>query len=174
LVNVVLTKFRILVLCAAVSLFAAGPTALGQSEQIIPFETLVKYVVAGPAQQGTAVVYVVTTMRDWKQVWKLAHLGFTDRPPLPQIDFTSQMVLAVFHGYAGGSCTTSITRIVQTEDGLKVYANQTCPGQTCGPQPANVSKPLEIVQIERVNKKTRKQEPELIIDLQFRECKPAG
>jgi hypothetical protein len=174
-VDVVLTKSRILFLCAIALLFVVRPTASGQqSEEIIPFQTIVKYVFAGPAEQGTAVLYVVTDKREWKKIWKLTHLRFPERPPLPGIDFTSRMVLAVFHEYTGGSCTTSITNIVKTEDGLKVYVKETCPGPTCGAQPANVSKPLEIVETERVDKRTRKHDPELIVDLQFIECKPQG
>lgn len=114
----------------------------------------------------------MTDKREWKKVWKLAHVNFPARPPLPKIDFTSRTVLAVFHGYTGGSCTTSITKIVKTEDGLKVYVRQSCPGPTCGPQPANVLKPLEIVGFEKVDKETRKQDPELIVDVEFIECKP--
>lgn len=171
--EVALTRVRILFLCTIALLFVAQPTASGQqSDETIPFETIVKYVLAGPLDQGTSVVYVVTDRREWKKVWRLAHLLFQARPPRPEIDFTSRMVLAVFHGYTGGQCTTSITKIVKTEDGLKVYVKETCPGPSCGAQPANVSKPVEIVEIEKVNKSTRKKDPELIVDVQFIECKP--
>lgn len=170
---VVLAKTRILFFSVMVLLFVAHPTASGQqSDETIPFETIVKYVLAGPLDEGTSVVYVVTDRREWKKVWKLAHLTFQARPPLPSIDFASRMVLAVFHGYTGGQCTTSITNIVKTEDGLKVYVKETCPGPTCGPQPANVLKPVEIVAIDRVNKSIRKKDPELIVDFQLIECKP--
>ena len=168
-----LTRTRMLFLCALVSLFIAHPTATAQqTEETIPFETIVKYVTAGPTEEGNAVVFIVSDKAEWKRIWKLAHVTFPARPPLPKIDFTSRTVLAVFHGYTGGSCTTSITKIVKTEDGLKVYVRETCPGPTSGPQPANDSKPLEIVGFEKVDKHSRKQDPELIVDLEFIECKP--
>jgi len=81
-------------------------------------------------------------------------------------------LLAVFHGFTGGQCTTSITGVVKTEEGLKIQVKVTCPGPTCGPQPANVLKPVEIVAIDRVSKSIRKKDPELIEELQLIECKP--
>ena len=170
---VVLAKIRILLFGAVTLLFVAHPTPSGQqSDETLPFETIVKYVLGGPLDEGTSIVYVVIDRRRWKKVWKLAHLTFPSRPPLPEIDFDSRMLLAVFHGFTAGGCTTSITSIVKTEDGLKVYVKETCPGPTCGPQPGNVLKPVEIVAIEKVNKSIRKKDPELIVDLQLIECNP--
>ncbi|MEK6408226.1 MAG: hypothetical protein AABN34_14795 [Acidobacteriota bacterium] len=173
-VEVALTGVRILFLCAAAALlFVATPPASGQQpEETIPFETIVKYVTAGPFEQGNLVIYVVTDRREWKRVWKLAHITFPARPPLPEIDFTTRMVLAVFHHYTGGSCTTSIAKIAKTEDGLQIFVRETCPGASCGPQPANVSKPLEIVEIEGLGKSIRKKVPDLIVDHRAVECEP--
>jgi hypothetical protein len=153
--------------------FLALPTtARRQSEEIIPFETIVKYVYGGPVDVETPTGYVARNRKEWKRVWKLAHSTFLVKPPLPEIDFDNRMVLAVFHGYTGGSCSTSITSIVKTEEGLQVHAKQTCPGITCGPQPANVLKPVEIVTIERLEKSISKKDPNLIVELSFFECNP--
>jgi hypothetical protein len=165
------SRTRSLVLNAIALLSIAHPTYSGQqSEETLPFETIVKYVSGGGVQEGPT-VHVVTDRREWKKIWKLAHRSFPSRPPLPEIDFNSRLVLAVFHGFTNGNCTKSITNIVKTENGLVLYVKETCPGPTCGPQPAFISMPLEIVAIDKVDKNVRKKDPEVILDIQFIECK---
>ena len=151
---------------------AAVTTAGQQPAETISFETIIKYELGGPLDADTPIVEVVTNRREWKKVWKLTHTGFLVRPPLPDIDFDNRIVLAVFHGYTGGQCTTSITSIAKTEDGIQVFAKQTCPGVSCGPIPGNVLKPVEILMIERVEKSIRKKDPELFVELRFVECDP--
>lgn len=154
-------------------LFMASPApSRQQSDEEIPFETIIKYDLGGSFTNANPIVTVVTNRRELKKAWKLAHTAFLSRPPLPEIDFENQLLLAIFHGWTGGGCKTSTTGTVKTEDGLEVFATQTCPGVTCGPQPTNVLKPVEILVIEKVEKSIRKKEPELIVDLRFVECNP--
>ena len=143
-----------------------------QQNEIIPFETLVEYSYGGPPDIENPTGYVVRNRRDWKRIWKLAHIPFAIKPPRPEIDFDSLTVLAVFHGYTGGSCTTSLTTIVKSEDGLQVYAKESCPGRSCGPQPGNVLKPVEIVTFEKIEKSISKKDPAVLVDLTFFECNP--
>jgi hypothetical protein len=159
-------------LYVAVLLFLAPPMASGhQSEDTVPFDTIVKYLFGGPFEPGASpVIYVVTDRREWKKVWKLAHVTFQARPLLPEIDFSNRMVLAIFHEYIGGSCNRSIRKLVVTEDGLKVFVKQTCPD--CAVQPANVQKPVEIIETERLEKTIRKKEPKLVVELETIPCKP--
>ena len=144
-----------------------------QSDEIIPFQTLIEYEYGGPPDLEHATAYIVRNRRQWKRIWKLAHIPFAIKPPRPEIDFDSLTVLAVFHAYTGGSCTTSLTTIVKSEDGLQVYAKQSCRGPSCGPQPGNVLKPVEIVTFERIEKSISKTDPAVIVDLTFVECNPA-
>ena len=169
--TVMVRTVRNALLSVAVLLFLAPPMASGQqSEDTVPFETIVKYMFGGPFEPSASpVVYFVTDRREWKKVWKLTHITFPARPPLPEIDFSNRMVLAVFHEYIGGSCNRSIQKLVVTEDGLEVFVRQTC--LDCPVQPANVNKPIEIVQIERLEKTIRKKDPKLVVELQTIPCK---
>ena len=153
-------------------LMASSALSRQQSDEEIPFETIIRYDLGGSFSEADPIVTVVTNRHELKKVWKLAHTAFLIRPPLPEIDFENRILLAVFHSFTGGACKTSITNIVKTEDGLEISASQTCPGSSCGPQPANVFKPVEIVVIDRVEKSIRKKEPELIVDHEFFECNP--
>ena len=167
-----LSRSRILFAVLTLLVTSSVTTPGQQPPEIISFETVIKYMLGGPLDADTPIVKVVTNRREWKKVWKLAHTAFQDRPPLPEIDFDNRILVAVFHGYTGGQCSTSITGLAKTEDGLQVYAKQTCPGASCGPQPASVLKPVEVVMIDRVEKSIRKKEPELFVELKFNECDP--
>lgn len=159
-------------LSVAVLLLLAAPMASGQQpEDTVPFDTIVKYLFGGPFEPGgSPVIYVVTNRSEWKKVWKLTHIEFPARPSLPEVDFSNRMVLAIFHEYIGGSCNRSIQKVVVTEDGLEIFVKQTCPD--CPVQPANVHKPVEIIETERLAKPIRKKDPKLAVEMVTIPCRP--
>lgn len=161
-------------LSVAVLLLLAAPHLSGQQpEDALPFDTIVKYLYGGPFEPGDSpVIHVVTNRREWKKVWKLTHIPFPTRPPLPEIDFSNRTLLAVFHEYIGGLCNRSIQKVVVTDDGLEVFAKQTCPD--CPVQPAVVQKPVEIIETERLAKTIRKKDPKLVVEMVTIPCKTSG
>jgi hypothetical protein len=80
------------------------------------FETLAKGSRGGPRQ---AEQRVITTDKDLEALWKEYRPG--RRPSLQKVDFDKQIVIAVALGSGGVGRSIAITRIEQTQDGVRVY-----------------------------------------------------
>lgn len=160
-------------LLAVALLLLIPPMAAGrQSEEAIPFETIVKYRDGGPITIHPANVLVAGKRRVWKQAWKLANDRFASIPPLPEVDFDSKMVILVFHDFICSPCNRSITKILKTEKGLQLTVRHTQPGANCGVFTGEVQTPVEIIVAERVEKSVREKDVQLIVEQVTVDCKP--
>ena len=155
---------RILLLII-VALMMAAALAFGQSPGVIhpldsdprlvlPFETLQKYSLSVIAEDNN---YIVTKRSGWKEIWKQIHPDEETRPPLPYVDFSTRMVIAVFRGHTKpldvGIRIVYLTGIER--DMLVVVVTDTERNNTCPDVPV-ITSPYHIVTVDKVGKKIRK------------------
>ncbi|MBN2373828.1 protease complex subunit PrcB family protein [bacterium] len=95
---------------------------------------------------------VIKTEAKWEEVWNklyshLLHpLSTTSPPPVPDIDFNTDMIIAVFNGaMPNGGCDVEIIQVVKQEEKILVKIKETRPSGGY----AVVSYPYHIVQVER-------------------------
>ena len=166
-------RTRRLSLLIVASVLLIPPIVAGQqSEETLSFAPIVNYMDGGGHETGPASVFIVSRRRTWKQLWRLANEKFVPVPPLPEIDFDSRMVIAVFHDFACVPCKKSITKILRTENGLQLTVKYAQPGLNCGAFPGFVTRPIEIVEVERAEKSLREKEVQLILETVTVDCKP--
>lgn len=141
-----------------------------QDEQLIPFETVVKYVTNGPREKLQMVVF---KNRAWKQLWNRAHSGFAAVPPRPEVDFSQRMIIAVSVEYLPDpSWSIAISKVVTTENGLKIFIRETHrAGRFCPPTPTILVYPLQVIEAERVDKNLMKN-AQFEIEQQLVDCEP--
>ena len=151
-------------------LSVAGSASAQQSDETLPFETIIKYLDGGPLDLAfSQTVFVVVDRQEWKRVWKLAHSRGLVRPPLPEIDFDNRIAIAVF----GGFCNGSITKIMKTEEGLRIFVRDVCPGSNCA-TPAGTVTPVQIVETEKVQRKIRRKGTQLTVTREVVDCSPSS
>jgi len=154
----------ILILIATLVMAAAG-AARGQEpggihpldsdpREILPYETLEKYSLSAVEEDTN---HIITTRSEWKKVWKLIHNDEASRPPLPYVDFSVNMVIAVFRGQTG-PLEVNIRLVFLTgseHDKLTVVVTDTVRNRACPDLPV-VTRPYHIVTVKKVSKKIRK------------------
>ena len=113
-------------------------------EDTISFETIGQGYNCGISTKSN---YTITEFEAWEKLWTDIHKTHYPRPELPSIDFTTDIVFAVFQGeYPTGGYMTNITRISLTETSYKVYIDEFQPGPHCGTTQA-FTQPYHIVKI---------------------------
>jgi len=115
----------------------------------LAFETIEKGYVSGFRERSFR---VVTNNSDWQNLWDIVNSIRTPQPPLPEIDFTETMIIAVFQGCKPtGGYSIEITKVVETESALEVYVEETSPGPWCVVTCA-LSEPHHIIKIPKSDK----------------------
>ena len=119
------TLFRaVAVVSVAVAMFAGRPSAV--SAQELPLQTVDQYSFSGLTQRRFE---VITTTEDWVALWALTHAPVTQPPPLPPVDFTEEMVIAVASGeQSSGGHAITITRVAVSDEALEVWVEEAQPG----------------------------------------------
>ncbi|TFG29223.1 protease complex subunit PrcB family protein [Candidatus Thorarchaeota archaeon] len=76
--------------------------------------------------------FTITNERVWESLWLGLYSGHIPIPEVPTINFTSEMLIAVFQGERGSSgYATNITRIIMTDAYYVVYVDETHPSEGC-------------------------------------------
>jgi hypothetical protein len=119
---------------------------------VLPFVTLQKFSLSAMEEDKN---YIITTRRDWKQIWKQIHPNEESRPPLPYVDFSTKMVIAVFRGETAPlDVGIRIVYLTGSErDMLVVIVTDTVRNKTCPDLPI-ITRPYHIVTVDKVTKKT--------------------
>jgi hypothetical protein len=149
IMSIVTVRKPCLTVLALLFLSAALPAPQhSQTEELIPFETIEMFSRSGVRERETV---VITKNRDWKNLWKEVHSFANPKPPRPGVDFGLQTVIAVFAGEQGDSTRSiSITKLVRTEEGIRVYTKESYNGPTCPPGPPIASEAYHIIITERI------------------------
>ena len=96
--------------------------------------------------------YVISTETDWQTLWDKIFSNQSEKPPLPEIDFSRRTIVAVFDGeQPTGGFEISIQEIVETENSFEVAVKAFSPGPRCAVT-GTVTRPFDIVEIEKIEK----------------------
>lgn len=95
----------------------------------VPFETVHEWSGRDSNLRARA-AFLVTKGSAWEALWNRMHEGERSVPPLPEVDFASEMIIAVFQGGGTGS-DISITQLVETDQELVVMVRESFPGPYC-------------------------------------------
>src|SRR4051794_19127114 len=87
-----------------------------QTEEAIPFETVVKYQQQAIFEPET---HVIANKADWKQLWRRLQARNPAPEPRPLIDFPNRMLIAVFEGPRPYNVSFDIKRLVKVDGALK-------------------------------------------------------
>ncbi len=77
--------------------------------------------------------FAITNATVWESLWLDLYSGHSHPPVVPTVNFTTELLIAVFQGERGSSgYSTNITRIVVTITHYVVYVDEIHPGDNCG------------------------------------------
>jgi hypothetical protein len=123
----------------------AGPGGPAGTAQ--PLETLLAEPYSGLAEARREV------LRDeagWARVWAEIHAGVTPEPPLPQVDFTSHMLVAVALGTRpSGGYGVKVASVTVRGEQLLVSVVETCPARGARVI-TSLTQPVAVVRLPRL------------------------
>jgi hypothetical protein len=147
----------VLVMSAALA-FGQGPGEIHPLDSdprlVLPFDTLQKFSLSVIGEDNN---YIITKRSGWKEIWKRIHPDEESRPPLPYVDFSTRMVIAVFRGQTKPlDVGIRIVYLTGSErDMLVVVVTDTDRHTTCPDVPV-ITSPYHIVTVAKVEKRIRK------------------
>jgi len=116
--------------CIVGSLFIAGCAGSDTEQQEMPFQTVEQRGVS--PTQLTSGIYVLRTATEWSNFWSVLKSSMIPQPPLPLVDFSENVVIAVVdHSRSTGGHSITITHLLKSTAGLVVQAVHQSPGQDC-------------------------------------------
>lgn len=109
------------------------------------FETISKGTNSGYTKRASL---VITDEETWAQVWEIHNKTKRPIPELPEVDFFSSMVVAVFRGEVPtGGYSTEITRVETLTDEIVVTVVEADPGEDFVIQ--IMTQPYHIIKLEK-------------------------
>src|SRR5215470_9736911 len=133
---------------ASFLLLLASCTACAATAATMPFSTLAKGLASGVAQPTQI---VVRTQDDWAGLWSRHMRTQIAPPPPPPVDFSRDMVVALFMGERPtGGYAIEVTRIERTDSGLSVHYRTTRPDPAAMHAQA-LTQPFHLVSLPRTD-----------------------
>ena len=75
---------------------------------------------------------VVKDKESWEKLWNETHSNQIPLPPVPEVDFTTKMVIVAFQGEKPtGGYSIEVKKIMQTNSKIKVSIDENSPGSEC-------------------------------------------
>jgi hypothetical protein len=141
-------RFSNRLLAAPLCLAFLLASAIAQADSVC-FLTVLKLRDSGyPFQQNL----VISNSDDWRTIWEQIFSNTSEKPPVPEIDFTRRTLVCVFQGTQP---TTGfeilIQEITETDTSLEVAVKTFEPGGRCGVL-NKLTRPLNIVEVEKTAK----------------------
>ncbi|HSH31816.1 MAG TPA: protease complex subunit PrcB family protein [Candidatus Saccharimonadales bacterium] len=128
---------------------SAPPPVNAELQENRPFTTLVSGDSGSPSEKRSLVVKDAV---EWRRFWNQIHAHITPTPPLLEIDFKQNMVVAAVMGQRPtGGHSLKITGITETATGLVVHIRETLPGARCVTTQA-LANPYHLIQTKRSDK----------------------
>lgn len=111
-------RTSLIAITVALLLEASAGSVTGADEQVVPFTT----VAAGTASGIRSLTLVaIRNPSEWTRVWHTHAVGLRGKEAAePTIDFTQEMVIAVFAGEVGLDTRVRIIKVVQDRQRLRV------------------------------------------------------
>lgn len=95
---------------------------------------------------------VISNSDDWRTIWEQIFSNTSQKPPVPEIDFTRRTLVCVFQGTQPSTgFEISIQEITETDTSLEVAVKAFAPGRGCGVLD-KLTRPLDIVEIAKTVK----------------------
>lgn len=136
------------VLCSLLVISVMGLRIWSGSNRVLPglsFEEIDQGYYCGIT---TRAEFVIEDNESWSDLWTDLHSTSTGYPDLPTVNFSREVVIAVFIGdFPTGGYSATITRIAFNLAGPVVYVDEVHPGEGCGETMA-ISQPYHIVRVE--------------------------
>lgn len=109
---------------------------------------------------------VIHDAEAWGKIWEQIHSPFTPTPPLPEIDFSREMVVVVGLGTRpNGGYGIIVDRAYERDDRLEIIVRKQTPGNNCFNTQA-VTQPVDIVRLPKSKRAVVFRETEVV-----HECK---
>jgi hypothetical protein len=122
-------KETIIGFCIISCLLVAG-CANSENGQQVAFQTVEKASVSPSPLTGG--IYVLRTVTEWSDFWSILKTSYIPQPPLPLVDFSEQVVIAVVDSSrTTGGHSITITHLQTSADGVAVQAVHQSPGLNC-------------------------------------------
>ncbi|MGH7301983.1 MAG: protease complex subunit PrcB family protein [Candidatus Rokuibacteriota bacterium] len=133
---------------AGVMLLLAACTACAAAALTVPFSTLAKGLASG-VDQPTRIV--VRSQNDWAALWSRHMRTPAAPPPPPSVDFSRDMVAALFMGERPtGGYAIEVTQIERTDAGLSIRYRTTRP-DPAGMYTQALTQPFHLITLPRVD-----------------------
>jgi len=114
-------------------------------EQTCEFETIQKGTQSGYTERASL---VIKDQAEWEKVWNLHTSNLDQIPHVPEVDFNTDMVIAVFRGeFSTSGYSTEITDITESKDRIDVTVTET--DETKGMVLDVLTYPFHIVKVNK-------------------------
>src|SRR5262244_523922 len=134
--------------CVASFLLLLASCTACAAAAAVPFSTLAKGLASGVGQPTQI---VVRSQNDWAELWSRHMRAQSAPPPLPSVDFSRDMVVALFMGERPtGGYAIEVTRIERTAQGLSVHYRTSRPAPSATQMQA-LTQPFHLVTVPRVD-----------------------
>ncbi len=124
---------------------AVAQVPITKYEKDISFETIRTGIYSNQYEKKN---HVIDNLVEWETFW----WNMDTTQSLPDINFSKNLVLAVFQGErSSGGYSISVNKIIETESALEVFLKEVSPGQRCGVTMA-LTQPYTIAIVEQTGK----------------------
>jgi hypothetical protein len=125
---------------------AAGPSN-GAGTTQHPFETILFASHTGVTERRRE---VIRDEASWARLWAEIHAGFTPAPPLPPVDFSQHMLIAVALGTRpSGGFGIKVRSVTSRGESLEVAVLESCPAPGTMVT-LSLTEPVEVVRAPRL------------------------
>lgn len=124
---------------------AAGPSDGSAAEH--SFEAILATTHSGVAERRRE---VVRDEASWARLWSEIHAGFTPAPPLPAVDFSRHMLIAVALGTRpSGGFGIEVRSVATRGESLEIAVAESCPAAGAMVT-LSLTQPVEVVRAPRL------------------------
>lgn len=107
---------------------------------------------------------VIRDREAWRDVWKRIYSLMSPTPPLPEVDFSKEMLVVVSLGGRGtGGYAIIIDGACERDDKLEVTVRSVSPGKNCMTTQA-LTAPVDIVRVPKTQRSVVFRENEIVHD----------
>ncbi len=113
------------------------------------FETISKDHYSGHDERKE---YIIKDNSAWSSLWEVVHSTRSPKPKIPEIDFSKEMIVAVFQGMqATGGHAIKIEKITEKVNSIEIFIEETVPAPESFVTDA-LTNPYHIIKTKRVDK----------------------
>jgi hypothetical protein len=121
-----------------------------EKAEALEFKTLAKNINSGVHEAKNV---VIRTREEWVKLWEAIHLNTAEKPELPEVDFESRMVIALFAGDkpTPGHDIAVLETLKVGKKKIQVAYKESKPGANCL-YPQVLTQPYQIIEIDLIKK----------------------